>query len=60
MDSKSIFASKTFWVNIVALVAMIVQGTTGKDLIPLETQAIALSVVNIIIRSITKSAVSWS
>jgi hypothetical protein len=60
MESKSIFTSKTFWANAVALIAMIVQGITGKELLPLETQGVILSVLNIILRTITKSAVDWS
>lgn len=59
MEPKSIFTSKTFWVNVIALVAMIVQGATGKELISVEIQATALSVANILIRMITKQAVTW-
>ena len=59
MGKKKVFASKTFWVNAIALVAMIVQGFTGKEIISLEMQATALSVINIILRLITKEAVEW-
>ena len=57
---KSIFTSKTFWVNVLALVAMIVQGATGTDFISLEVQGTILAVVNIILRTITKEPVNWS
>ena len=57
---KSIFTSKTFWVNVVALAAMIVQGFTGKELLNLEIQGTILAVLNIIIRTITKDSVTWS
>ena len=59
MENKSIFMSKTFWANVVGLVAMAIQGFTGKELLPLEMQGTALAVINIILRSITKSKVNW-
>lgn len=59
VNSKSIFSSKTFWVNVLAVVAMSIQGLTGKNLFPLEYQATALSFINIILRTVTKSAVKW-
>jgi len=57
---KSIFTSKTFWTNVVGLVAMTVQGITGKELINLEIQGTILAVINIVLRTITKDPVSWS
>jgi len=56
---KSIFTSKTFWVNVVALVAMIVQGITGHEYLSIETQGTILAVINIVLRTITKDAVTW-
>ena len=53
------YASKTLWTNAVALVAMIVQGVTGKVIISLELQATILAVVNMLLRLITKSPVVW-
>lgn len=61
MEKKSIFNSKTFWVNIIALVGMLVQQFTGSEmLVNVETQASALAVVNVLLRTITKEPVSWS
>lgn len=57
---KSIFISKTFWVNGVALVAIIVQGATGKEIISLEMQTAILAFINILLRTITKEAVTWN
>ena len=57
---KSIWTSKTFWVNVVAMVGMIIQGITGKELLNLEIQAGILSGVNILLRLITKSPITWS
>jgi len=59
MDSKSIFLSKTFWVNLIAIAAMTAQGLTGKEIIPLELQGTILGAVNVVLRLITKQAVTW-
>jgi len=56
---KSIFNSKTFWVNVVGLVAMIVQGVTGNEVINLEMQGTILAVINIVLRTITKESITW-
>ncbi len=60
MESKSIFTSKTFWVNIISMAAMALQGVTGKTIISLEMQGVALSIANIILRAITKKPVDWN
>ena len=56
---KKVWLSKTFWVNIVALVALVTQGLT-EFVIDLEAQAAILAVVNMALRIITKSPVAWS
>ena len=56
---KSIFNSKTFWVNVVALAAMITQGITGNEIITIEIQGTILAVINIVLRTITKEPVNW-
>ena len=58
-ETKSIFTSKTFWANTLALIAMVVQGVSGKEIINLEIQGVILSVVNIILRMVTKQSVTW-
>lgn len=56
---KSIFASKTFWTNVIAIGAIIAQGMTGTELpITAEQQAALLGLVNIVLRLISKDAVS--
>ena len=62
MESKPFWASKTLWVNAIALVASILVAN-GMDLgLTPEVQgsivAGIMSVVNIILRIITKSAVT--
>jgi len=59
MDSKPFWQSKTFWVNIMAAVGMVVQSQTTYVLDP-EMQAGIIVAINIILRFITKEGVSLS
>ena len=59
MEGKSWFLSKTLWVNVISIIAMAAQGIAGKEIIPMELQATALGLVNMILRLITKQAVVW-
>lgn len=54
------WASRTLWVNAIAIVAMILQGVTGKILISMELQATILGIINMILRLVTKNPVVWS
>ena len=49
---KKIWKSKTFWVNLIAIGAIIAQVEYGY-IINLEAQLLILSVVNLIMRGIT-------
>lgn len=51
--TKKFWQSKTFWVNILATVGIVVQSQTGFIVDP-SVQAVALSVVNTGLRLITK------
>lgn len=55
---KNIFKSKTFWLNALSIAGMLIQAKTGFIIDP-TTQAIALSVVNTIIRTVTKEPITW-
>lgn len=59
MDSKSWYTSKTLWVNAIAIVAIVVQGVTGKEVLNIELQATILAGINMVLRLVTKSAVTW-
>jgi len=59
-ESKPFYASKTFWVNLIAGVALVAQGVTGKEVIPLDVQASILAGVNILLRFVTKGKVTIS
>lgn len=51
--TKKFWLSKTFWVNVIATVGIVVQTQTGFVIDP-SIQAIGLSVVNTGLRLITK------
>ena len=55
---KSFLTSKTLWVNTIAFAAIVVQGFTGFAIDPV-LQAGALTVINVILRAVTKEAVSF-
>ena len=59
MDTKVFWQSKTFWINILAAVGMVVQSQTDYVLDP-EAQAGIIVFINIILRFVTKQAVSLS
>jgi hypothetical protein len=54
--TKKIHQSKTIIVNVIALVGMIVQMQTG-FVISVAEQAAILTVINIVLRLVTKEAV---
>lgn len=51
---KEWYYSKTLWVNILALVAATLQGLTGKDVLSPEMQLGIITIVNILLRTLTK------
>lgn len=56
---KMWYASRTLWVNVLAVIAIVLQGQFGYVLTP-ELQMTALGVVNVILRGITKKAINWT
>jgi len=58
MESKKFWLSKTFWVNILAIAALIIQTQTGFAFSP-EAQVSVLAVLNILLRVITKAPIEW-
>jgi uncharacterized membrane protein len=49
---KVFYKSKTLWVNIIAIIAMLVQAKYG-FIISLDEQLAALAIVNLILRAFT-------
>lgn len=54
MEPKNVLLSKTFWVNIIAILALVVQYYRQDFVISPEIQASILAVINIILRLLTK------
>lgn len=57
-QSKKWYASKTVWINGIALFAMIAQMQTGFILTP-DVQALALTLINLGLRAVTKEEIIW-
>ena len=51
---KKWYYSKTVWVNVLALIAVIAQAATGKEVLNPEIQATIITVVNLVLRAVTK------
>jgi len=57
-EEKPWYYSKTIWANLLIFLALILQGQFGFTLGAAEQIAI-LTVVNIILRAVTKNAINW-
>jgi len=55
---KKFWQSKTFYVNLLAIVALIAQSQFG-FVVSVEAQASALAAVNVALRLITKEEIVW-
>ncbi|WP_429885362.1 hypothetical protein [Geoalkalibacter halelectricus] len=55
---KKFWLSKTFWVNTLAIIALIVQSYTG-FIMSVEAQASILAALNVALRLVTKEPISW-
>jgi TRAP-type C4-dicarboxylate transport system permease large subunit len=56
--NKQWYASKTLWINTIALVAIILQGFTGFIINP-QDQAAILVVINLILRVVTGDEIAF-
>lgn len=56
---KKWYRSKTIWANVVGIIAILAQYQTGEDIIPPETQASILAVINVLLRLITKEGIEY-
>jgi len=52
------YVSKTLWLNIIAVAAIVLQGQFGYTISP-EIQVAILALINIILRAITKQEIVW-
>jgi hypothetical protein len=53
--NKKWYMSKTLWVNFLSFVAIGIQVITGNDVFSPEYQAMALAVINAILRAVTST-----
>ena len=56
MQTKSLWKSKTVWVNLIAGASMLVEAITGVGL-SLEVQGAILVIANLILRRLTKTGI---
>jgi len=52
------YKSKTLWVNVIAIAAIILGDVAGVE-IGIEGEAAILAVINIILRVVTKEPIEW-
>lgn len=57
-ESKKWYQSKMIWLNLIALVASLLQAKWGLVMSP-EMQGVMLTVLNLILRSVTKEEITW-
>ncbi len=55
---KKFYVSKTIWVNFIALIAVVANEAFGFNISP-EIQGGAITVINVILRAITKEEIVW-
>lgn len=58
MTGKTLWQSKTFWVNIIGAIAFFLAAQFNYQVTPQET-AILLAAVNMLLRAITKEEILW-
>jgi len=58
MEDKKWYASRTLWVNALAVVGAIVQGVSGQEFLGADDQVAILGLINLILRMVTSSKIS--
>lgn len=57
MESKSIFRSKLFWINVLAAIVEIGQSLSGTNLVPSGHLLVGVNIANILLRRLTSDPV---
>lgn len=57
--TKKWYQSKILWLNVISLVAVVLQIWSNKEVLSAEAQLSILSLINIILRVITKESIEW-
>jgi hypothetical protein len=63
MEGKPFWTSKMLWVNILAVIGLVLVGRTGLDITTeqwAEISGVVLAVVNIVLRFVTGEPLVWS
>ncbi len=55
---KKILTSKTLWVNLLAIICLVIQSRYGW-VISVDYQAEILAMINLVLRAITKEPLKW-
>jgi len=58
MENKQWYESKMLWINVLAIVGIILQSNFGYVLSP-ELQVAILGIINVILRAITGKPIVW-
>jgi len=58
LAGKPFYKAKTFWANIIAIAGILAQSHYGFIISP-ELQTLALSVMNLVLRAVTKDPIIW-
>jgi hypothetical protein len=56
---KQWYLSKTVWVNLIALIGVALETTTGKEIIDPAAQGVILTVINLVLRFVTKQGITF-
>lgn len=57
---KRWYLSKTLWVNLIAIIAIVLQGINSTWIIGPEIQGGILAIINVILRAVTGEPIAWS
>lgn len=58
MDGKPWWASKTLWVNFIAIANLVVRARFGYALKP-EEEVLILGIINAVLRVVTREPLAW-
>lgn len=56
---KKWYTSKIIWVNMISLIAIVLQTIYDKEILNPSTQLLILSFVNMLLRIITNESIEW-
>jgi hypothetical protein len=56
---KQWYLSKTIWVNLIALIGVALETTTGKQILDPATQGVILTIINLVLRFVTKQGITF-